>query len=104
MGEVVALKLKTAHPIEQVFEVRDQHNGPHRGTWWFKDAFGSFHGPYFTEEEAKTSLAQIIRIAPFADGYGAWWWTDAGGVTHGPYSNLRDADASIVETLNKDPQ
>ncbi len=90
-------------PLEVPFEVRDGFNGPHRGTWWYRDRRGHLFGPFWAEAWAQQHLEDNSTVEPFQDDdKGMWWFTDPSGMAHGPYLSLRDADAAIAAFANKD--
>lgn len=100
MGVVCAIKPKLRFPLHLPFEITDQFNGPHRGTWWFRDGLGHLHGPYWTYTQAYEANEEASSITPYQDQYGSWWWSDENHNCHGPYTSLRDADTAIVAHNN----
>ena len=47
MGVLLKIEPELHFGFGPPFEIEDQFNGPHRGTWWFRSKMdGELHGPF----------------------------------------------------------
>lgn len=100
MGVVLTIHPDVRHPLNVPFEIPDPHNGPRRGTWWYRDRKGAYHGPFFAQTWAQDSMDENEPIEPYQDSHRYWWFNDRTGKPRGPYEFFRDCDADISLYVN----